>query len=62
MDIDHIVFLINSVGFPIVACGFMFKQNRELSQSIEKLNGTLISLDRRIEILELHYQQEEQNK
>lgn len=32
MDIDLIVSLIANVGFPIVACGFMYKMNNDLQK------------------------------
>ena len=49
---DEIVRLIQNVGFPIVACVFMARQNQNMSESLSKLNNTLTSIDRRLEILE----------
>ena len=44
--------LISSVGFPIVACIFMYKQQIELNKSITELTSTLKSIDARIQHLE----------
>lgn len=44
--------LISSVGFPIVACIFMYKQQLELNKSISELSATLKGIDTRIENLE----------
>lgn len=44
--------LISSVGFPIVACIFMYKQQIELNKTITELSATLKSIDTRIANLE----------
>ncbi len=49
---NEIVQLVNSVGFPIVACIFMYKQVTELNNVILELSTTLKSIDTRIEQLE----------
>ena len=49
---EDLIHLISNVGFPIVACVFMFMQQKEVTQSIAKLNETLVSIDRRLELLE----------
>lgn len=49
---DEFIQLVSNVGFPIVACIFMAKQQQEVTKSIAKLNETLISIDRRMELLE----------
>lgn len=49
---EDLIHLISNVGFPIVACFFMAKQQQEVTQSIAKLNETLVSIDRRLEIME----------
>lgn len=43
-----IVQLINSVGFPIVACIYMAKCNKELQTTINNLTVTLASINERI--------------
>ena len=43
-----IVQLINSVGFPIVACVYMAKCNKELQATINNLTVTLASINERI--------------
>lgn len=41
---NDIVNLINSVGFPILACLIMFNQNGKLSKAISDLNITLVKI------------------
>lgn len=48
MDINTITQLITSVGFPIVACYVLFKQNSELTNTITKLTVTLETINERI--------------
>ena len=43
-----IVQLINSVGFPIVACIYMAKCNKDLQETINNLTVTLTSINERI--------------
>lgn len=43
---------INNVGFPIVACVFMWKQQKELQSTITELSSTLKAIDARIENIE----------
>ena len=44
--------LISNVGFPIVACVFMYKQQLELNKAITELNNTLKGIDARLDNLE----------
>ena len=44
--------LISNVGFPIVACIFMYKNNQEMSKTINELSITLKGIDTRIQGLE----------
>ena len=44
--------LISNVGFPIVACIFMYKQNAELQKSLSELSTTLKAIDTRIDSIE----------
>ena len=44
--------LISNVGFPIVACIFMYKQNLELQKSLSELSTTLKAIDTRIDSIE----------
>ena len=44
--------LITNVGFPIVACMFMYKQNLELQKSLSELSTTLKAIDTRIDSIE----------
>lgn len=44
--------LISSVGFPVVACIFMYKQQIDLNKTITELSSTLKGIDTRIANLE----------
>lgn len=44
--------LISNVGFPIVACIFMYVQQKELNKTIADLSSTLKTIDARIDNLE----------
>ena len=46
--VQEIQELISNVGFPIVACVFMYKQNLELQKSLSELSSTLKAIDARI--------------
>lgn len=49
---NDIANLISNVGFPIVACIFMYKQQVELNKTITDLTSTLKAIDTRLETLE----------
>ena len=49
MDVNGIVELINSVGFPIIACVFMYMQVQKLNSIILELSTTLKAIDSRID-------------
>ena len=49
---NELTSLINNVGFPIFACIYMFKNNKELVSVISELSLTLKGIDTRLEILE----------
>lgn len=49
---EQVTTLISNVGFPIVACVFMYKQQVELQKTITELSSTLKSIDTRIQNLE----------
>lgn len=44
--------IISNVGFPIVACVFMYKQQLELNKTITELSNTLKGIDTRLNMLE----------
>ncbi|MGL6104810.1 YvrJ family protein [Romboutsia sp.] len=44
--------LISNIGFPIVACIFMYIQQQELNKTISELSSTLKTIDNRIDNLE----------
>ena len=50
--VQEIQELISNVGFPIVACIFMYKQNLELQKSLSDLSTTLKAIDTRIDSIE----------
>ena len=50
--VQEIQDLISNVGFPIVACIFMYKQNLELQKSLSELSTTLKAIDTRIDSIE----------
>ena len=50
--IQEVQELITNVGFPIVACIFMYKQNLELQKSLSELSTTLKTIDTRIDSIE----------
>ena len=49
---EEIANLISNVGFPVVACVFMYKQQIKLQETITELSSTLKTIDARIENLE----------
>ena len=50
--VQEIKELISNVGFPIVACIFMYNQNLELQKSLSELSTTLKAIDTRIDSIE----------
>ena len=50
--VQEIQELISNVGFPIVACIFMYKQNLDLQKSLSELSSTLKAIDARIDSIE----------
>ena len=50
--VQEIEELITNVGFPIVACIFMYKQNLNLQKSLSELSSTLKGIDARIDSIE----------
>ena len=44
--------LLSNVGFPIMACIFMYKQQLELNKTISELSTTLKGIDARLDNLE----------
>lgn len=49
---SDIVQIISSVGFPIVACLFMFKQNNDLQKTLNEISQTMILMNERIKNIE----------
>ena len=50
--VQEIQELISNVGFPIVACIFVYKQNLSLQKSLSELSSTLKGIDARIDSIE----------
>lgn len=48
----ELVDIISSIGFPIFACIYIFKNNEKLILVINELSITLKGIDTRLEILE----------
>ena len=49
---SDIVQVISSVGFPIVACLFMFKQNNDLQKTLNEISQTMLLMNERIKNIE----------
>ena len=49
MELNDIMSLINGVGFPIVACVFMYMQVQKLNNISLELSTTLKAIDSRID-------------
>ena len=49
---SDIVQMISSVGFPIVACLFMFKQNNDLQKTLNEISQTMVLMNERIKSIE----------
>ena len=52
MDVNEISALVSSVGFPIVACVFMYIQQTKLNETIRELSTTLKAIDTRLDTME----------
>ena len=52
MNVNEISALISSVGFPIVACIFMYIQQAKLNETIRELSATLKAIDTRLDTME----------
>ena len=65
MDINGIITLINSVGFPIVVCGalmyYISKSNQKLTESIMEMTLTLSKLSERLDFLFSKIKEEEED-
>lgn len=59
---EAIIMFIQEVGFPIVACIYMAKQNQDITKSISKLNETLVGIDKRIEYMEKELKTHDKDK
>ena len=49
---SELVQIISSVGFPIVACLFMFKQNNDLQKTLNEISQTMVLMNERIKNIE----------
>lgn len=52
MDFEMIISMIGSVGFPIVACVYMFKLFNDLQKTLSDLNVSLSIMNERISEIE----------
>ena len=49
---EEITQMISNVGFPIVACCFMYMNQKELNKTISELSSTLKTIDIRLDKIE----------
>ena len=56
---SDIVQIISSVGFPIVACLFMFKQNNDLQKTLNEISQTMILMNERIKNIEDSFEEDD---
>ena len=52
MELNDIMNIINGVGFPIVACVFMYMQVQKMNNIILELTTTLKTIDTRLDNLQ----------
>lgn len=52
MEYAELINMISSVGFPIFACIFLFKQNNELNKTLGELSTTLSGINQRLDNIE----------
>lgn len=52
MELNDIMSIINAVGFPIVACVFMYMQVQKMNNIILELTTTLKTIDTRLDNLQ----------
>ena len=52
MELNDIMSIINSVGFPVVACVFMYMQVQKMNNIILELTTTLKTIDTRLDNLQ----------
>lgn len=52
MNYADIINLISSVGFPIFACVFLFRQNNDLTKTLGELSTTLSGINQRLDNIE----------
>lgn len=61
MDIQAVVSLISSVGFPIIACVYLFKLFQDLQKTLSDLNVSLSIMNERIGDLEKSVARKDEN-
>ena len=49
---EELSVFISNVGFPIVACVFMYIQQKDLNKTITELSATLKGIDTRLQQIE----------
>ena len=62
MELNEIMGLINGVGFPIVACVFMYMQVQKMNNIILELTTTLKGIDTRLDSLQEQLNKESDKK
>lgn len=61
MEIESLVSIISSVGFPIFACIIMFKQNSDLQKTLNDISVTMALLTERLKDVENKIKDGEEN-
>ena len=62
MELNDIMSLVNGVGFPIVACVFMYMQVQKMNNIILELTTTLKGIDTRLDSLQEQLNKESDKK
>lgn len=60
MDIELFLQAVSTVGFPIVACAFMWVQNDKMQKTLSELTSTLTLMSERIKDVEEELKKGEQ--
>lgn len=61
MDFNDALSAISTVGFPIFACCFLFKQNNELTKTINSLKETLVEQTTILKMLSSHIKEKKED-
>lgn len=62
MELETLINAVGSVGFPIVCCFIMFRQNEELQKTLNEISKTMTLLSERIKDIETKIDKKEDKK